>query len=537
MAIPEVGDYWIVRLLFRRGLAFIYLLAFLAAATQFRALAGEDGLLPIDDYLARWSFRERPSLFYLVPDDRVIGAAAWAGVGLSALALVGAPGWLAPRLALPASVLLWGTLWALYLSFVNAGQTFYGFGWESMLLETGALAIFLGAGEMGAPAVVVWLLRWVLFRNMFGAGLIKIRGDDCWRDLTCMNYHYETQPMPNPVSWFAHRLPDRFHRVEVLGNHVVELFVPFLYFGPPRVAAVAGAITVGFQGWLMLTGNFAFLNFLTIVMAGSLFADAVVTGGLPLDALAAAVGPLVDVLVPRVARDGVPALAGLSPWPLAYQVVLAVVVVLVVALSYYPVKNLVSSRQAMNRAFDPFNLVNTYGAFGSITKTRYEVVVQGTDDEVLTADTEWETYEFPGKPTDPSRRPPQWAPYHLRLDWQLWFAAMTPSPTRHPWFVHLCAKLLAGDDATRSLLRHDPFPEDPPRHVRALRYRYEFTDYETWRETGRWWDRERVGTYFGPVSLDDSRFRLTLRRRGWDVPTVDGKGDGEPAVASTAGER
>jgi len=489
---PWGGEFWVARLLLQRGLALTYLVAFLVAARQFRPLAGEDGLLPIRQYVDRYEFRQRPSLFYYFDSDRALAAGAWLGVALAAGALVGLPG----RFGTPASVLVWTAMWALYLSFVNAGQTFYGFGWESMLCEAGFLAIFLGAPDLLAPAVVVYLFRWVEFRNMLGAGLIKIRGDECWRELTCMDYHYETQPMPNPLSWLVHRLPKPFHRFEVLGNHVVELAVPFCYFGPPRVAAVAGALTVGFHGWLMLTGNFAFLNFLSIVLAGSLFADAVVAGALPVS---------------------IPAPDSLAPLPLWYQVAIAGLVVLVAALSYYPVKNMVSSTQAMNRAFDPLNLVNTYGAFGSITRTRFEVVVQGTDDAVVTEDTEWQTYEFPGKPTDPDRRPPQWAPYHLRLDWQLWFAAMAPSPARHPWFVHLLAKLLAGDDGARSLLRTDPFPDDPPRHVRALRYRYEFTTLAELRETGQWWTRERVGTYYGPVSLDDSRFRLQLRRRGWDV--------------------
>jgi len=265
----------------------------------------------------------------------------------------------------------------------------------------------------------------------------------------------------------------------------------------------------------MLTGNFSFLNFLTVVIAGSLFADAVVSGALDFLAPSGFAGLAVPV-------PSVPPAADLAPLPLPYQVAIAGLVVLVAVLSYYPVTNMLSSRQAMNRAFDPLNLVNTYGAFGSITKTRYEIVVQGTRDETITADTEWETYEFYGKPTDLERRPPQWAPYHLRLDWQLWFAAMRPSPARSPWFVHLLAKLLAADEATLSLVRTDPFDGDPPRHVRAVRYRYAFTDPVTWRETGRWWDRERVGTYYGPVSLDDSRFRLTLQRRGWDVADAAG---------------
>jgi hypothetical protein len=488
---PWGGEYWFARLLLQRGLALVYLVAFLVAARQFRPLAGENGLLPIDRYVDHLDFRDRPSLFYYYPSDRVIGAAAWLGVALSLLAVAGVPG----LLGTPVTVLVWTTMWLLYLSFVNAGQTFYGYGWESMLLEAGFLAIFLGAPDVVAPAVVIFLFRWVEFRNMFGAGLIKLRGDDCWRDFTCLEYHYETQPMPNPVSWFAHRLPDRFHRAGVLGNHVVELVVPFLYFAPPRVAAVAGLATVGFQAWLMLTGNFSFLNFLTIVLAGSLFADAVVSGALPV-----------------VAPSNLPGL------PLWLQVLLAGATLLVVALSYYPARNLVSSEQSMNRAFDPLHVVNTYGAFGSITRNRFEIVVQGTRDDPRSADTEWEIYEFRGKPTDPERLPPQWAPYHLRLDWQLWFAAMAASPARSPWFVHLLAKLLANDEGTLSLIRHNPFPDDPPTHVRALRYRYEFTSWAEYRETGQWWTRERVGTYYGPVSLTDPRFRRTLERNDWTVP-------------------
>jgi len=475
----ESEAYWFVRFLFHRGLAVIYLLAFLVAATRFRPLAGEDGLLPIQQYVDRNSFRDRPSLFYFYPNDRVIGSTAWAGVGLSALAFVGLPSWLPRPYAVPASILLWLLLWALYLSFVNAGQTFYGYGWESMLLETGFLAAFLGAGSTGPPVVVIWLLKWLLFRNMFGAGLIKLRGDDCWRDLTAMDYHYETQPIPNPVSWYTHHLPDRFHRLEVLGNHVVEVAVPFLYFAPQPWASVAGAATVGFQGWLMLTGNFSWLNALTIVQAIATFSDGVITSVLP-------------VTTPSTSAP-----------PLYLQALSVMLAAVVLWRSVDPVRNILSERQVMNTAFDPLRLVNTYGAFGSITRTRYEIAVQGTTDEVITADTDWRTYEFKGKPTTPDQRPRQVAPYHYRLDWQLWFAAMAPSPRRSPWFPALLDRLLAGDEATEKLLDTVPFSETTPTHVRAVRYRYRFTTPEERRETGRWWERERVGTYVSPVSEGD----------------------------------
>lgn len=479
--------YWLVRFLFQRALALIYLLAFLVAATQFRPLAGEDGLLPIGRYVEHATFSEHPSLFYLVPSDRAIGLAAWSGVGLSVLALLGAPYWLPDPYATLASMLLWAAMWLLYLSFVNAGQTFYGYGWESMLLETGFLAIFLGAGGVAPPFVILLLLQWVLFRNMFGAGLIKLRGDECWRDLSCMDHHYETQPIPNPASWFAHHRSKAFHRLETLGNHVVELAVPFLYFAPQPAAALAGAATIGFQGWLMVTGNFAWLNALTIVLAIATFSDGVLTAFLPITAPAAA------------------------PTPLYLEVLAIAVALLVLALSIYPIKNMLSERQAMNSAFDPLHLVNTYGAFGSVTRDRYELVIEGTTEKELTDDTEWKPYEFKGKPTDPEQRPRQVAPYHLRLDWQLWFAAMSPSPYRSPWFPRLLEKLLEGDEGIRGLLAEDPF-EEPPEHVRAVRYRYRYTTPAERAETGRWWERERVGSYVQPVSLEEFEGRAPRRR-------------------------
>ncbi|MFB6072426.1 MAG: lipase maturation factor family protein [Halobacterium sp.] len=484
-------SYRLVRFAVHRALAVVYLLAFLVAARQFRPLAGEDGILPLSEYRDRWSFRERPSLFYVAPTDRAVAAAAWTGVALAAVAVLGVPAWLPRPWAVPASVVLWAALWALYQSFVNAGQLFYGYGWESMLLETGFLAIFLGAGSAGAPVVVVWLLRWLLFRNMFGAGLIKLRGDDCWRDLTAMDYHYETQPIPNPVSWFAHHLPDRFHRVEVLGNHVMELAVPFLYFAPQPWASLAGAATVLFQGWLVLTGNFAWLNVLTMVLALATFSDATLATVLPVDAPAA------------------------TPAPLYLEGAAVLVAVVVLALSVRPVRNMLSERQAMNASYDPLNLVNTYGAFGSVTRDRHELVVQGTRDDPRDSDADWRTYGFPGKPTDPGQRPRQVAPSHLRLDWQLWFAAMTPRPRRR-WVPRFLERLLAGDDDTLALLDANPFPDDLPEYVRVLRYRYRYTTPTERAETGDWWRRERVGTYVRPVSRDDldgGGFRSRGRRR------------------------
>ncbi|MFC4986544.1 lipase maturation factor family protein [Saliphagus infecundisoli] len=480
--------YWLVRLLFERGLAVIYLFAFIVALKQFRPLAGEDGLLPIDEYAEGVEFGERPSLFQLLPDDRFIGAAAWTGVVLSSLALVGVPYWLPEPYPVVASMALWGAMWALYLSFVNAGRVFYGYGWESMLLETGFLAIFLGAGETAPPTVVLLLISWVLFRNMFGAGLIKIRGDDCWRELRCMDYHYETQPIPNPLSWFAHRLPDRFHRVEVLGNHVVELAIPFLYFAPQPYATVGGVATIGFQLWLMTTGNFAWLNALTIVQATATFGDGTLS------------------VLPGVSAPAA------APTPLYLEALALLVAAVILVLSVPPTRNMLSPGQVMNTSFDPIHLVKSYGAFGSVTRERYQLVIEGTR-EPNPGEDDWEAYDLKGQPVDPAERPPQWAPYHLRLDWQLWFAAMRSRPgPRQRWLLALLAKLLEGDRETESLLAATPFEESPER-IRVLRYRYRFTTREERTETGRWWSRERVGTYVPASTREElgSSRRIRLR--------------------------
>src|SRR5690348_16092537 len=193
-------NYWLTRTVFQRGLALVYFIAFLNAVNQFKPLLGERGLLPVPLWIRHVPFRESPSLFYLAPKDWAFTAAAWLGVALSCLALTG----ISERFSSLASAVIWALLWVLYLSFVNVGQTFYAFGWESILLEAGFYSIFLGSRAVAPQMVMIILLRWLCFRVMFGAGLIKLRGDPCWRDLSCLDYHYQTQPMPNPLSWYFH---------------------------------------------------------------------------------------------------------------------------------------------------------------------------------------------------------------------------------------------------------------------------------------------------------------------------------------------
>jgi hypothetical protein len=467
--------YWYSRFLFERALALMYLVAFIDAANQFVPLLGQRGLLPVGAFLNAVPFRDSPSLFYFMPTDTAFHAAAWIGVAVSCLVLSGYPaqrGWLMSAAA-------WGTLWVLYLSFVNVGQTFYGFGWESLLLETGFLAIFLGASGTMPSRALTLLLRWVLFRLMFGAGLIKLRGDECWRNLTCLDYYFETQPMPNPLSWYFHWLPKRVLHAGVGINHFVELVVPFFYFLPQPASSIAGIITILFQLTLIASGNLSWLNWLTIVLAI----------------------PTIDDRWLRWLPVQQPAL---TPPSVTYEMVVYVLAAAVVFLSINPTLNMLSPNQVMNTSYTPLQLVNTYGAFGSVTRTRGEIVIEGTDAASPSAQSEWRAYEFKGKPGDPGRRPPQVAPYHLRLDWLMWFAAMS-SPDDHPWFSALLARLLQGDAGTLGLLRTNPFPDHPPRYVRAQLYEYRFTTPEERRRTHAWWFRTPKGSYFPPVSLADVR--------------------------------
>jgi hypothetical protein len=459
-------DAWLSRLLLQRGLAVIYLVAFLGAARQFRPLAGARGLTPAPAFLRRTSFRRAPGLFQLHYSDRFFGLVAWLGTALAAALALG----LADVVPLPAAMALWALLWLLYLSIVNIGQTWYAFGWESLLLEAGFLAIFLGNADIAPPAVTLLLMTWLVFRVEFGAGLIKWRGDRCWRELTCLYYHHETQPMPNPLSWFFHHLPRRLHRVEVAANHVTQLLVPFALFLPQPVATIAALLVMVTQGWLVLSGNFAWLNWLTMVLA-----------------LAAVDGSL--LATPP---------AGQADAPGWFQVLVMAVAVLIAVLSYWPVRNLLSRRQQMNRSFNSLHLVNTYGAFGTMTRQRHEVVLEGSADPPG-GEARWLPYEFPGKPGDVRRLPRQFAPYHLRLDWLMWFAALS-RPYARPWMEPLLRRLLAGDPAIGRLLRGNPFPDRPPAQVRAMLYRYRYTTWAERRATGAWWHREPVGVYHQPVS-------------------------------------
>jgi hypothetical protein len=476
------GDVWWVRLGLQRGLAAIYLIAFVNAFNQFPALLGERGLLPVANHLARTRFGDAPSLFHLHYSDRFLRTVAAVGIALALAALFGlseaGPLWL--------SIGVWLLLWMLYLSIVNVGQTFYGFGWESMLLEAGFFAAFLGPSWLAPPLVPVLALRWMLFRVELGAGLINLRHDRCWRDLTCLFYHHETQPMPNPLSAHFHRLPQWSHRASVAFSHLVQIAVPFGLFAPQPIAAVAGCFIIVHQLVLIVSGNYSWLNWLTVILGLTAFSD--------------------ETLAVLIAMDS-PSLAPRSP---AFDAALGVLAIGTALLSIQPTLNFFSKHQKMNYSYNPLHLVGSYGAFGSVTRRRYEIAIEGTEDEVLSGTTAWREYEFKGKPGDVRRRPRQWAPYHLRLDWLMWFLPLSVGVIEdrrqlsilghERWFMRFAEKLLEADPGVLALLRTDPFAGRRPRFVRASFYRYRFADRGR-RRTGVWWERTYVGEYLRPLSL------------------------------------
>jgi hypothetical protein len=328
---------------------------------------------------------------------------------------------------------------------------------------------------------------------MLGAGLIKLRGDTCWRDLTCLDFHFETQPVPNPLSPFFHHLPHGVHAGGVVFNHGVEVLVPFLLFGPKHLRRIGGALVIAFQTTLILSGNLSFLNWLTLIPAIACFDD---------ELLSRFTLPRMRLRIEKARIQAEPHRAQqISAWALT---------ALVGVLSIEPVLNLLSTHQAMNTSFGAFELVNTYGAFGSVGRERNELILEGTRDaNPLTAT--WTPYEFECKPGDPNRRPCWMSPYHYRLDWQIWFSAMGPPDDESGWLLHLIWKLLHNDAGALSLLDGNPFEGEPPRFIRVRWFRYHLQPYGA----PSWWTREELEQWLPPLSKDDERLTTVLEQLGF----------------------
>jgi hypothetical protein len=368
------------------------------------------------------------------------------------------------------------------MSFVHIGQEWYGYGWEIQLNETGFLAIFLCPlwdmrpfPRHAPPFPIIVLFRWLICRMMLGAGLIKLRGDEAWRNGTALYYHFETQPIPGPLSRWFNFLPHIALKIGVWFNWLAEIVAPFFVFWPRTARHIAGIIIILFQVNLMLSGNLSFLNWLTVVPALACLDDGFWTRILPQKL----------VHMSKVAKEREQPSNGMvkTAW---------VVTVLIGVLSIEPVINLISPGQIMNTSFDPLDLVNTYGAFGTVGKERMNVVFEGTDDNDSTDRANWKPYIYKGLPVLLDKKSPQIAPYHLRFDWQMWFAAMS-TPDEYPWTITLISKLLNNDKNATELFAENPFPDKPPKYIRAILYRYSFA--KPGNPQHLWWNRERISNW------------------------------------------
>lgn len=478
--------YWLTRFVLLRLLGVVYAIAFLVAINQILPLIGSDGLTPVGNYLDRVAsylgsnsagFFRLPSFFWLWHSDVALQLFAWVGLLLSLLVIAGF-----------ANAITLFLLWIIYLSFVHVGQEWYGYGWEIQLTETGFLAIFLCPllemhpfPKQPPPLAIIILFRWLIFRIMLGAGLIKLRGDEIWRNATALYYQFETQPIPGPLSRWFHFLPHGVLKVGVWFNHFAELIAPWFVFWPRIARHIAGVVIIVFQINIMLSGNLSFLNWLTVVPAIACLDDGFWSKVLP------------GVLVTKAKSAAAHAVPS-KPM----QTTSWVIAGLIALLSIQPVINMISPNQIMNTSFDPLDLVNTYGAFGTVGKERYNVVFEGTADADSTDKANWKSYIYKGLPVELDKPSPQIAPYQLRLDWQLWFASMS-TPEEYPWTYHLLWKLLHNDKQVLSLFAGNPFEASPPKYVRAVLYKYSFAP----PGSKQVWQRERLGLWLQPFSVDD----------------------------------
>lgn len=493
----EPPSYYLVRWWFLRGLGVVYFFAFLSLWMQINGLIGHNGILPVDQFmpavrqqceahgigLAR--FQLLPTLCWFDTSNGFIDFQCAAGTILSVLLIAGIA---------PAPVLF--LLWLLYLSLATVGRDFLGFQWDNLLLEAGVLAIFLaplqllpGPSRESAPSLTaLWLLRLLLFKLMFLSGCVKLLSHDpSWHQLTALTYHYETQPLPTWIGWYAGHLPVWFQKLSCKLTFVIELGAPFLVFLPRRIRCAGAASIVGLEVLILLTGNYTFFNWLTLALCLLCLDDRALSW-----------------MLPRALRNRISFGSAVSnPLPRRWTIPLAITLAAVyLSVSGTALLETLGYHSPMPAPFawmagelEPFRSDNGYGLFAVMTTQRNEIVIEGSNDGV-----NWLPYEFKYKPGDLHRRPGFVAPFQPRLDWQMWFAALGTAE-ENPWFGNFCVRLLQGSPEVLALLAKNPFPAHPPRLIRAELYTYHFTSLAEHRATSDWWKRTPAGEYLPPISL------------------------------------
>ena len=492
---PKQRDYRLTRWLFLRGLALVYFIAFLSLGVQILGLVGSNGIRPITSYLdtvytfdGTAGYWTKPTLAWLDASDFALQAYCYGGALIALLALFGIGG----------RVTFFGC-WVLYQTVYYIGQEFLSFQWDILLLETGFLAIFLApatwfefpASGRHVPVWILWLVRLLLFKLMFMSGYVKVPYVE-WHSLEALFHHYETQPLPHVLGWFAHQLPEWFQMFSVVAMFFIELVVPFFLFMPRRVRFTGAGLITFLMLLIMLTGNFTYFNLLTILLAVTWLDDHALLGAMPY-----AVQDTWEKWRAEPTR--------LNRWAFAYPIV----AVFWVGLSSlhlaamlqpwqwinpedeYPRDELPLGMSDILRTLSPYHVANSYGLFRSMTTTRPEIVIEGSNNGE-----DWLAYEFHYKPGDLDAMPRWCQPHQPRLDWQMWFAALSDYQ-RTRWFSPFITRLLRGSDEVEALLAENPFPDAPPKYIRARYYRYYMTGFG---DEG-WWKREHIGEYLPAVSL------------------------------------
>jgi predicted DCC family thiol-disulfide oxidoreductase YuxK len=492
----EQPDYILTRWIFLRALGAIYLVAFISLWTQIGGLIGHDGILPTGQFMSAVTqqcdaqgiglerFHLLPTLCWFDSSDSFLNFQCAAGTLFAILLIAGIA---------PASCL--ALLWLLYLSLATVGRDFLGFQWDNLLLEAGFLAIFFAplqfrpklSRETPPSRIALWLLRLLLFKLIFSSGCVKLLSSDLnWPNLIALTFHYQTQPLPTWIGWYANQLPLWFQKFSCYVMFMVELEAPFLIFAPRRIRFLGCGAIVFLQILILLTGNYTFFNFLTIALC-LLLLDDFIFKKIVLRKFSEFFKTQKDNFNWR--------------WPRAVMIPFAVVILCISVFQIISMSGVRSEllfpAAVVDEWLAPFRTVNNYGLFAVMTTDRHEIIVEGSDDGV-----NWLEYGFKYKPGDVNRRPGFVEPFQPRLDWQMWFAALG-GYEQNPWFENFCLRLLQGSPQVLALLGKNPFPNHPPRYIRAGLYDYHFTNFAGRRVTGAWWKREFTGAYLPPVSLSD----------------------------------
>jgi len=482
--------YLAARWLFLRALGLIFFSAFYSLAVQIRGLIGPNGILPARDYLVHVAsvlgsarFWYAPTVFWLSASDRFLVGVVVAGMAASLLLTLN----ICPRAMLAICLVA-------FLSFIAAAQDFASYQSDGMLLEAGFISLFFAPsgwrprwGSSDPPSRAGrYLLIWLMFRIYFESGIAKILGRDPeWRDFTAMDQYYQNGPLPTWIAWYAHQLPHGFHAATAVLTLALELVLIFAIFLPRRSRIAFFFVITAWQIGIILTSNYAFLNYIVLVLGFLLLDDRFLARFFPRSLRpAAAFSP----------NPSVTAAAGAQGWRSHLRLSVQAIFLTWIFYATSALLLLMLFPQAPLparpiRALEPFRVANEFGLFAVMTRARYEIEFQGSHDGQT-----WTPYPFRNKPQDPHAPPRIYAPYQPRFDWNLWFASLG-NWRQYPFVLNVEERLLTGEPDVLALFANDPFPGHPPEQVRAVIFQYWFTGWSEKREKGLWWRREEIGLY------------------------------------------